>query len=76
MKKDQNKYPKGWNRDRVERVISHYDTQTEVEAIAEADAAIRQSDFELIRVPLALAAEVRALVARRQKKGSRLRKSA
>ncbi|MGH7245072.1 MAG: hypothetical protein ACREJD_16775 [Phycisphaerales bacterium] len=76
MKKDLNKYPKGWNRDRIDRVIAHYDSQTEAEAIAEAEAAVLQSDFALIRVPLALADEVRALVARRQKKGSRLRKSA
>lgn len=76
MKRDPNKYPKGWNRERVDRVIAHYDSQTEAEAIAEADAAVRQSEFDLIRVPVALAEEVRAMVARHQKKASRLRKSA
>ncbi|MBL8875081.1 MAG: hypothetical protein JNM86_04715 [Phycisphaerae bacterium] len=76
MKKDPNKYPKGLNRDRVERIIAHYESQSEEEAIAEADAASRESDFTLMRVPLALVAEVRQLVARRSRKSAKLKKSA
>lgn len=65
MKRDRNKYPKGWNLQRVREVIAHYDTQTEDEAIAEADAAWENSRLTLIPVPVEMADEVRELIARR-----------
>ena len=34
---DKNKYPKGWNQQRVQEVIDHVETRTEEEAIAEDD---------------------------------------
>jgi hypothetical protein len=33
--KDPNLYPKGWNRQKVQRMIAHYENQTDEEAIAE-----------------------------------------
>lgn len=80
MKRDPNKYPKGWNRKRVEAVIDHYDKQTDEEAIAEADAAWENSHMSLVRVPAELVGEVRAFVADRTARvpraGARKRKSA
>ena len=34
MKKDPNKYPRGWNRKKVEYLIRHYENQTDEEAAA------------------------------------------
>jgi hypothetical protein len=33
--KKQSKFPKGWDSERVKRVLKHYETQSEDEAIAE-----------------------------------------
>lgn len=66
MKKDTNKYPKGWNRSRVQQVIAHVDGQNSAEAISEAEAAWANSQVVMLRVPIGLAEEVRALIARRQ----------
>ena len=37
---EQSKFPPGWDADRVNRVIDHYEQQTETEAIAEDDARL------------------------------------
>ena len=37
----QNKYPPGWDEERVQRVIDYYENQTEDEAVAEAEEAFR-----------------------------------
>lgn len=34
-----NKYPPGWDEQRVRRVIDHYENQTEEQAVAEDEAA-------------------------------------
>jgi hypothetical protein len=42
QRKDPNRYPKGWNRARVQALLDHYENQTDDEAVAEDDAAIRR----------------------------------
>ena len=37
--KDPNMYPPGWDSERVHRLIQHYESQTDEEAIAEDEAA-------------------------------------
>ena len=64
MKKDPNKYPKGWTRKKVQAVIAHYDTQTDDEAIAEAEAAHRKPKSVMVEVPLKLLPRVRRVLAR------------
>jgi hypothetical protein len=39
---DQSNYPAGWDEARVQRVLAHYDGQTEDEAVAEDDAAFEK----------------------------------
>ncbi len=73
MKKDTNKYPKGWNAAKVRTVIEHYANQSESEAIAEADAAWQNSSMSLIRVPNELAGEVRKFIASRESKQTKPR---
>jgi hypothetical protein len=36
----QTKYPAGWNERKVRRVLKHYESQTEAEAISEDEAAL------------------------------------
>ncbi|MCI0617628.1 hypothetical protein L0244_32030 [bacterium] len=42
--KDPNKYPPGLDRRRVQKIIDHYDNQTEEEALAEDEAFRRRAD--------------------------------
>ena len=39
----QSRFPKGWDEERVKRVLDHYENQTEDEAIADDEAADRQT---------------------------------
>ncbi len=71
MKRETNKHPIGWKRKRTEALIAHFDNQTEDEAIAEADAAWKNSRVTFVRVPNELVAEVEAFVAKRVKKTGR-----
>ena len=41
MSENKNKFPPGWNEERVQRVLAHYESQTEDEAVAEDEAAYR-----------------------------------
>ena len=43
----QNKFPPGWDEERVQRVIDYYENQTEDEAVAEDEAA-SQNDFGML----------------------------
>jgi hypothetical protein len=63
---DPNQYPEGWDRDRVQRVIDHYDNQTEEEEYEEIEAALSEDNVTLFAVPNELADEVRALLARKR----------
>ena len=40
----QNKYPSGWNERKVRKVLRHYESQTEEDAIAEDEAAFELKD--------------------------------
>lgn len=40
-KKAENQFPAGWDEARVRSVIDHYENQTEDEAVAEDEAALR-----------------------------------
>ena len=43
----QNKFPPGWDEERVQNVISYYEQQTEDETVAE-DAAASQNEFNML----------------------------
>jgi hypothetical protein len=63
--KDPNRYPKGWNRQRVQAVLAHYENQTDDQAVAEDEAAWRDSAYAMIQVPIDLVPAVRKLLAKR-----------
>lgn len=64
MGNDPNRYPPGWNLDRVKNLISHYEAQTEDEAVAEDEAAFEDSTQTFVEVPNELLPKVRELIAK------------
>jgi hypothetical protein len=61
------KFPDGWDESRVKRVLEHYEGQSEVQAVAEDEAAAEQRDQTLMEVPNELVPTVRELIAKRRK---------
>lgn len=61
MKKQSN-YPPGWDEARVRRVLSHYEEQTEEEAVAEDEAALEITKVMASSIDVDLLAEIIAAV--------------
>ena len=61
-----NKFPTGWDEDRVKRLLETYDHQTEEEAIAEDEAAFADETEVVMGVPRDLVPLVRELIAKHQ----------
>ena len=62
----QNKFPPGWDEDRVRRVLAHYEAQTEEEAVAEDEATFENQNQAVIGVPYELVPIIRELIAKHQ----------
>jgi hypothetical protein len=62
----QNQFPPGWDEERVNKVLKHYDKQTEEEAVAEDEAAFEDDAQTMIKVPTALIPAIRELLAKYQ----------
>ena len=60
-----NKFPAGWDEDRVKRVVRHYETQSDEEAAAEDDAAFAKTNAAVMEIPRHLVQDVRELIARK-----------
>jgi hypothetical protein len=60
-----NRFPPGWDETRVKGVISHYESQSEDEAVAEDEAAMGGT---VMSVPAELVPEVRELIAKHKKR--------
>jgi len=58
-------FPPGWDEERVRRVLHHYETQSEEEAVAEDEAAYEDPSQTFIEIPKDLLPEVRELLAKR-----------
>jgi len=59
----QNKFPGGWDDDKVRRVLAQYEEQTEVDALVEDEAGIEPSET-VMEIPLNLVPRVRELIAK------------
>lgn len=74
------RYPTGWNEERVRKLLQHYETQTEEEAVAEDEAAFRQRGQTVMVVPKQLVPTITRLIAtegkRRQSRARRPNKRA
>ncbi len=60
----QNKFPPGWDLERVKRVLSHYESQSEEEAVAEDEATFETPGQTIMEVPSELVPEIRKLIAK------------
>jgi hypothetical protein len=63
----QSRFPEGWDESRVKRVLKHYESQSEDEAVAEDEAAFEQRDQTIMEVPNDLVPVVRELIAKHRK---------
>jgi hypothetical protein len=59
-----NKFPSGWDEERVRRVLEHYEAQSQEEAVAEDEAAYEDSSQTFMEVPNTLVPKVRELIAK------------
>ena len=57
-----NRFPAGWNEARVQRVLEHYEGQTEVEAVAEDEAAFQLRGQAVMVVPKRLVPQITRLI--------------
>ena len=62
----QNKFPPGWDEERVRRVLDHYEHQTEEETVAEDEAAYEHDDYSMVQIPNELVPRVRKLISQYQ----------
>lgn len=59
-------FPKGWNEDRVRRVLEHYEKQPDEEAVAEDEAAYESTTHTTMEIPVDLVPQVCDLLAKRR----------
>jgi len=64
MSKD--KFPSGWDEEKVRRVLAYYEEQTEEDALLEDAAGIEPSET-VMSVPHELVSKVRELIAKRHR---------
>jgi hypothetical protein len=62
----QGNFPEGWDEDRVNRVLEHYEKQSDEEAVAEDEAAYESTTHTAMEIPVDLVPQVRELLAKRR----------
>jgi hypothetical protein len=63
----QSRFPPGWDEERVQKVLAHYERQSEDDAVAEDEAAFEPSGHTVMEVPSDLVPAVRQLIAKHRK---------
>ncbi len=61
---NQSTFPPGWDSNRVAKVLAHYETQTEDDALAEDEAAFEMDGQTMMEIPTVLVPEIRELLAK------------
>jgi hypothetical protein len=61
------RFPNGWNGERVRRLLEHYKSQSDEEALAEDEAAFEAPKDTTMTVPVDLVPAVRELIARHRR---------
>ena len=56
------KFPRNWNENQVKKVIDHYHTQSEEEAVSEDEAAYEHDGQTIMEIPSELVPKVRDLI--------------
>jgi len=62
-------YPPGWDEERVRRVLEHYESQSDEQAVAEDEAAYEATTHTTMGIPVDLVPVVRGLIAKRSPAG-------
>jgi hypothetical protein len=62
----QRRFPPGWDEERVRRVLGHYESQTDEEAVAEDEAAYESTTHTAMEIPIDLVPVVREIIAKRR----------
>jgi hypothetical protein len=70
--KKQSHFPRGWDEGRVQRVLRHYQAQSDAQAVAEDEASFGKPSHTAMKVPIALVPEVRKLLAKHAPANKRL----
>jgi hypothetical protein len=65
----QSKFPPGWDEDRVRRLLDHYESQSQEQAVAEDEAGVDSAAETVMNIPKELVPRVRELIARLKKTG-------
>ncbi len=60
------KFPADWDEQKVRRVLTHYEEQTEEDALGEDEAAFQPSET-VMNIPHELVPKVREMIAKRQR---------
>ncbi len=60
----QTRFPPGWDAERVRKVLAHYESQSEEEAVAEDEAAFEAQGQTVMEVPSELVPTIRELIAK------------
>ncbi|GAB4536593.1 MAG: hypothetical protein Tsb0014_24540 [Pleurocapsa sp.] len=58
------RFPAGWDEEKIKRVIDYYENQTEEEAVAEDEAMEDNLEQTTMQIPQHLVSAVRELIAR------------
>jgi hypothetical protein len=66
-KKKTQKYPVGWDEERVRKLAEHYDNQTEAEQAAEIEAALTGENQTVMVVPTELVPEILKLINKKRR---------
>ena len=61
-KKVKQKYPPGWDEERVRKLAEHYDNQTDEEAVAEIEGALNDDNQTMMMVPTDLVPAIVKLI--------------
>ena len=59
---DSQRFPPGWDAARVQRVLDHYESQSDEEAVAEDEASFEAPNDTAMTVPIDLVPKVRELI--------------
>jgi hypothetical protein len=65
-KKKNQSYPPGWDEERIRKLAEHYDNQTEVEQVAEHEAAFLTEGQTVMVVPTELVPAIVKLISKKQ----------
>jgi hypothetical protein len=63
MKTTNKNFPPGWDEARTRRVLDHYESQTDDEAVAEDEKAFKYKRQTVVEVPIELVPVIRELIA-------------